>query len=235
MTATTPMLPDPRTPPPGRTDGYHPAGRHIAALVIGCLLLLPGLGLLLGGAGLGITYAVGRDDAGYLSLTLPALSSPTPAITAEDVVVETGPDVPSWVLDRLDLDLRLTARPLASGPDVFLGVAPASSLTAYLEGVSHDQVVGITSARDGTLRAAVLRSTPGAATVAAPTAQTFWTTSATGAGQQEPGLARDRRAVGRRHHERRRQRRRRREPRRSASGRASSCPSPSSCSASVSS
>jgi hypothetical protein len=185
MTATTPMLPSRRTPPSGPTGGSHPSGRHVAALVIGCLLLLPGLGLLLGGAGLGVTYAVGRDDAGYLSLTLPALSSPTPAITAEDVVVETGPDVPAWVLDRLDLDLRLTARPLASGADVFLGVAPASSLTAYLAGVSHDEVIGITSARGSTLRAAVLRSTPGAATVAAPTTQTIWTASATGAGQQE--------------------------------------------------
>src|SRR4051794_15840009 len=53
-----------------------PANQHLAALIIGCLLILPGLGLLLGGAGLGVTYAVGRDDAGYLSLTVPALSSP---------------------------------------------------------------------------------------------------------------------------------------------------------------
>ncbi len=162
-----------------------PANQHLAALIIGCLLILPGLGLLLGGAGLGVTYAVGRDDAGYLSLTVPALSSPSPAITVEDIVVETGPDVPSWVLDRLDLDLRLTARPLASGQDVFLGVAPASSVTSYLAGVAHDQVVGVTGARSGTSRTAVLRSTPGAATAAAPTTQTFWTASATGAGQQQ--------------------------------------------------
>ncbi|WP_231372207.1 DUF4389 domain-containing protein [Terracoccus sp. 273MFTsu3.1] len=189
MTATspTPSNPTPASslPPPAATGGFHPAGRHIAALVIGCLLILPGLGLLLGGAGLAITYAVGRDDAGYLSLTLPALTSQSPAITAEDIVVETGPDVPSWVLDRLDLDLRLTARPLASGKDVFLGVAPSADLTAYLQGVAHEQVVGIARARDGSASGAVLRATPGASTVAAPTTQTFWTTSATGAGQQQ--------------------------------------------------
>jgi len=189
VTATSPnpsnAAPSNPTAPPGPTGGFHPAGRHIAALVIGCLLILPGLGLLLGGAGLAITYAVGRDDAGYLSLTLPALTSQSPAITAEDIVVETGPDVPAWVLDRLDLDLRLTARPLASGKDVFLGVAPSGDLTAYLRGVAHEQVVGVARARDGSASAAVLRATPGASTVAAPTTQTFWTTSATGAGRQQ--------------------------------------------------
>jgi hypothetical protein len=190
MTSTTPIGPapvshgpisSPVTPP----DRTHPASRHLVALIIGCLLILPGLGLLLGGAGLAVTYAVGRDDAGYLSLTLPALTSQSPAITAEDIVVETGPDVPSWVLDRLDVDLRLTARPLASGREVFLGVAPASSLTAYLRGVAHEQVVGIASGRNGSASAAVLQSTPGVSSVAAPTTQTFWTVSATGAGRQE--------------------------------------------------
>ena len=190
MTSTTPIGPapvshgpisSPVTPP----DRTHPASRHLVALIIGCLLILPGLGLLLGGAGLAVTYAVGRDDAGYLSLTLPALTSQSPAITAEDIVVETGPDVPSWVLDRLDVDLRLTARPLVSGREVFLGVAPASSLTAYLKGVAHEQVVGIAGGRNGSASAAVLQATPGVSTVAAPTTQTFWTVSATGAGRQE--------------------------------------------------
>jgi hypothetical protein len=128
---------------------------------------------------------VGRDDAGYLSLTLPALASPSPAITAEDIVVETGPDVPAWVLDRLDLDIRLTARPLAQGQEVFLGVAPAGAVTAYLDGVARDQVVGVSSSRTGTPSTAVLRSTPGAMSVSAPTDQPFWTASATGAARQQ--------------------------------------------------
>ena len=171
------------TPPPV-TDA-HPARRHLVALIIGCLLILPGLGLLLGGAGVAGTYAFGRDDAGYLSMTVPTLRSPTSAITVEDVVVEAGPDVPSWVLDRLDLDLRITARSLTPGTDLFLGVAPAADLAVYLDGVAHDQIIGISEPRSGVSRAAVLRTTPGDATVAAPTAQTFWTDSATGAGEQQ--------------------------------------------------
>ena len=190
MTSTTPtgpapVSPDPIASPVAPPDRTHPASRHLVALIVGCLLILPGLGLLLGGAGLAVTYAVGRDDAGYLSLTLPALTSQSPAITAEDIVVETGPDVPAWVLDRLDVDLRLTARPLVSGREVFLGVAPASSLTAYLKGVAHEQVVGIAGGRNGSASAAVLQATPGVSTVAAPTTQTFWTVSATGTGRQE--------------------------------------------------
>src|SRR6478752_846651 len=131
---------NPATYPDRSAGGYHPAGRHLVALIIGCLLILPGLGLLLGGAALGITYAVARDSAGYLSLTMPVLSSSSPAITAGDAVVSTSSDVPSWVLDRLQLDVRMTARPLESGKTVFLGIAPASDLSTYLAGVAHDQV-----------------------------------------------------------------------------------------------
>lgn len=177
--------PNPATYPGGSAGGNHPGGRHLVALIIGCLLILPGLGLLLGGAALGITYAVARDSAGYLSLTVPVLSSSSPAITAEDAVVATRPDVPSWVFDRLQVDVRVTARPLASGKNVFLGIAPAGSLSAYLGGVAHDQVIGITDPRADGQRTAVLRSTPGADRAAAPTRQTFWTASATGAGQQQ--------------------------------------------------
>ena len=143
------------------------------------------MGLLLGGGALGITYAVARDSAGYLTLTMPVLSSSSPALTAEDAVVATSSDMPSWVLDRLQFDVRMTARPLTAGKTVFLGIAPASSLTAYLNGVAHDQVVGITDARTGGRRTAVLQATPGADRAPAPTSQTFWTVSATGAGQQQ--------------------------------------------------
>ena len=38
---------------------------RIVALIIGCLMLLPGIGLLLGGGGLGVGYAVGRNESGF--------------------------------------------------------------------------------------------------------------------------------------------------------------------------
>lgn len=174
-----------QAPAPAGAAPSHPGGRHLAALIIGCLLILPGLGLLLGGAGLGITYAVARDSAGYLTFSMPDLSSSSPALTAEDAVVATSSDVPSWVLDRLEFDVRLTARPLEPGKTVFLGIAPAGSLSTYLSGVAHDQVVGISDPRAGGQRTAVLQATPGADRAPAPTSQTFWTAAATGPGQQQ--------------------------------------------------
>ncbi|HET8989240.1 MAG TPA: DUF4389 domain-containing protein [Humibacillus sp.] len=172
------------SPPPPVAEP-HPARRHLAALIIGCLLILPGLGLLLGGAGVAGAYAFGRDDAGFLSMTVPTLRSPTAAITVEDLVVTSGPDVPSYVFDRLDLDLRVTARSLTPGTDLFLGVAPADQVASYLDGVAHDEVIGISEPRSGVSRAAVLRTTPGDATATAPTSETFWSASVAGAGQQE--------------------------------------------------
>jgi hypothetical protein len=163
----------------------HPPRRNLAALVIGCLLLLPGLGLLLGGAGLGITYAVGRDSAGYLSGSLPTLRSPTPAITAEDVAVQTGPDVPNWVFDRLDVEVRLTATPATAGRAVFVGIGDAARVSSYLNGVAHDEIVDITDPFTRGDRTAVLRSSPGASTVAPPASQSFWAVTADGTGQQE--------------------------------------------------
>ena len=168
------------------TERRHPAGRHLAALIIGCLLLLPGLGLLLGGAGLGIAYAVARDSAGYLSMTLPVVSSSTPAVSVGNAIVETGPNAPSWLLNRLDVEVRVTAQPLeTNGKPLFLGIAPTSQVNAYLTGIAHDQVVDVTDPRGGTPRAPVMQTVTGADRAPAPTAQKFWVASATGPGSQQ--------------------------------------------------
>ena len=54
--------------------------RRIVALVIGCLLLLPGIALLFSGGGLGLGYAFGRDDVGYFELSVPQLHSNSPTV-----------------------------------------------------------------------------------------------------------------------------------------------------------
>ena len=55
------------------------AGR-IVAVVIGVLVLLPTLGLLIGGSVLTVAHVVEREDAGYFNVTLDRLSSATAAI-----------------------------------------------------------------------------------------------------------------------------------------------------------
>ena len=153
---------------------------RIVALIIGCLMLLPGVGLLLGGGGLAIGYAVGRNDSGYFELTLNELQSPTAAITAETPALTTDLQTPGWVLDRLDTDLRLRVTAPYSDAQIFVGIGPASDVDAYLTGVAHDEIVGLADGGTPTYRAAA-----GATTADPPTDQTFWATTASGTGTQE--------------------------------------------------
>ena len=46
------------------------SSRRIVALLLGRLLLVPGISVLLGGGGLALAYAFGRDAAGYFSTTV---------------------------------------------------------------------------------------------------------------------------------------------------------------------
>ena len=69
---------------------------RLVALVVGCLLLLPGLAMAVGGAALAGGYAAARDDRGYVNTSLHRLRSSSTAITAEGADFgsdERGPDL----------------------------------------------------------------------------------------------------------------------------------------------
>ena len=70
---------------------------RIVALIIGCLLLLPGLGLLFGGGILGLAYATGRNDSGYFQSSVTALRTPTEAITAQTPTLTTDLATSTWL------------------------------------------------------------------------------------------------------------------------------------------
>lgn len=152
---------------------------RVVALMIGCLILLPGVGLMAGGGALGLAYAFGRDDDGYFSASLERLSTSTAAVTAEDVDLMAGPGSPDWLLDRLDLDIRLEATG-GSGRPVFLGIGPEADVDAYLAGVARDEVVDVSGG--GTAR---YRRAGGQAAATAPADEAFWVASATGPGTQQ--------------------------------------------------
>ncbi len=153
---------------------------RIVALIIGCLMLLPGIGLLLGGGGLAIGYAFGRNDSGYFEATLDGLRSPTAAITAETPALTTDMQTPAWLINALDTDLRLQVTAPSSDTQTFVGIGPAADVNAYLRGVAHDEITRL--ADGGT---AVYSTSPGTATVAPPMEQTFWAATASGTGSQE--------------------------------------------------
>jgi hypothetical protein len=151
--------------------------RHVAALVIGCLLALPGIGMLLGGAGLAAASAWARDDAGFFSWSLRTVQTPTAAVTAEDVVVDYGPE--RWVAEQFAVDVRLRVTPTEPGQAIFAGVAEQSDVAAYLSGTAHDRITRIDRGAPHYSRVS------GAEEIATPpTDQTFWTAQVSGTGTQ---------------------------------------------------
>jgi hypothetical protein len=155
--------------------------RRVVALAFGCLLVLPGIGLLLGGGGLGLAYATGRDSAGFYEFPLSGLHSETAAISAgEAPLVTAGPVAGGGWADTLDTDIRLRVTPTDSDTSTFIGVGPAAEVHAYLTGVAHDEITGITTGSQPTYD-----HTGGTTAVSSPTAQTFWSATSVGNGPTE--------------------------------------------------
>ena len=153
--------------------------KRIVSLVVGCVLIIPALGMLVGGGALAIAYATQRDDGGYFDVTVDRLYSPTVAVTGEDVRFAAEPGSPDFVLDAIDLDIRLRATSLDPDRPIFIGIARQANLDAYLDGVAHDRVVRL----DGVVPE--YRRSPGVDDVGAPVDELLWVQSATGIGQQE--------------------------------------------------
>ena len=153
--------------------------KRIIALVVGCVMLIPALGMFIGGAALTIAYATQRDDDGYFDVTIESLRSSTVAITGEDVRFTADPGSPDWVIDAIDLDVRLSATSLDPDRAIFIGIARQADLDAYLDGVAHDRVLRLD---DG---GPAYRRANGTDDVAPPRDETFWVASSTGTGQQE--------------------------------------------------
>ncbi len=152
---------------------------RVFALVVGCLLLLPALGALAGGVGLGLGYAFGRDDEGFFEVDLDRVESPTAAVTTEEVDFAADPGTPRWVIDALDADVRLRVENRRSDEPVFVGVGPAAAVEEYLAGVAHDEV------RDLRDRTPQYRTRSGGDEATPPTDEDFWVAAATGVGSQE--------------------------------------------------
>jgi hypothetical protein len=154
---------------------------RIVALIIGCLMLLPGIGLLIGGAALGIANAAGRNESGYFEATPIDVRTATAAITAETPALTTDLRTSAWLIDALDTDLRLRVTAPGGDTHMFVGIGPAVAVDAYLADVSHDEITGVT---DGTTP--VYRTRAGSAPVSAPPAgQTFWTAKTSGPGTRQ--------------------------------------------------
>src|SRR3954447_3847728 len=152
------------------------AGR-IVALVIGVLLLFPGLGLLVGGGALLWADSTHRTSDGYLTSDAGTFRTSGFALTSEQLDLSTGAD---WLpVSSTPGTARFEVPGTDPGTDVFIGIAPSSAVAGYLDGVQRAVVDDLGSgASAGT-------QLDGGAPSGAPGAQTFWTAQASGSGTQQ--------------------------------------------------
>lgn len=168
--------PAPASPTPARRARVRHAG-HVIAIVAGCLALLPAFGMLVGGAGIVIAQEAATDDDGYYAFTLDRLESTGVAVSTSELWFDDDDGGP-WVLDWLDLDVRLRVDGSADA-EVFVGIARQPDVDAYLSGSSHSVVTELDDRRPR------YRQVTGSELVDAPGMQGFWVASATGSGEQE--------------------------------------------------
>jgi hypothetical protein len=154
-------------------------GGRIVALVLGCLLVLPGVGLLVGGGALAISYAAARDGQGYVNASVDPLQTSAVAVTSQHLDFGSDVEGPDALWDTLDVRVRLQMTSSADQP-VFVGIARSGAVDAYLAGTAHDVVADV--GRDGSV---TYRHRGGDLVIAPPTRQGFWSRSAWGKGTQE--------------------------------------------------
>src|SRR3954447_25642626 len=105
------------------------AGR-VVALVIGVLLLFPGLGLLVGGGALLWADSTHRTSDGFLTSDAATFRTSGFAITSERLELSSGAD---WVpLSSTLPPARFAITTTDPGIDVFMGIAPADAVTGCL-------------------------------------------------------------------------------------------------------
>jgi hypothetical protein len=173
MTGPTPAAWSAPARPPSRSWG---AGR-IVALVIGLLLLLPGLGLLAGGGALLWADWTSRSD-GFVVTPDEVFTSQGYALVSERIELQTDAD---WVPVSAGLG---TARVEVTGTgqdEVFIGLAPLSDVTAYLGDVQRTVIDDLGFDQP----ASRADDRPGGAPSGPPADQDFWTAQASGPGTQQ--------------------------------------------------
>ena len=150
-------------------------GRTIA-VVLGALLLLPAIGLLLGGGALLWADRSDRTD-GYLFSARETLAGPGYALVSERIDLNTGAD---WVpLSSALGTARFEVTGTEPGSRIFVGIAPVDDAAAYLDGVERTVVDDLGLDSPGQ------RDLAGGEPSGPPEDQDFWTAQTSGSGTQQ--------------------------------------------------
>jgi len=151
---------------------------RIIAIILGSLLALPSLAIFIGGGALSVAHLLERGDEGYFDETLERVSTATAAVTTGDVDFQSDPG-PRWVLDLVDVSLRLQVSSVDVNAELFVGIGPKAEVEAFLAGVAHDEIREVGLGGD-----VKYRSVAGDAAAAPPGEQGFWVASTSDIGAQ---------------------------------------------------
>jgi hypothetical protein len=171
MTAIS--APPPWSPPAPR----HRGAARVAAVVVGVLLLVPGIALVAAGGLLLWAHGVHRSD-GFVTSPEDRFTTSTHALVSERIDLRTGAD---WLPVETALGRARVEFTADEGDEVFVGVARAADATDYLRGVSRTEVEAL--GFDNPLGDDDQR--PGGAPAGPPTDQDFWIAEASGTGTQQ--------------------------------------------------
>lgn len=158
--------------------------RNQKSVVFGVVLVVLGLLLVWGGL---TPLSQNRDTDGYLMSDRLTIDRPSQAVVTNDVGLLRGhyecAGEETLILGFYSPD-DVRMRGVASGSDaLFLGIAPAEAVEGYLDRVAHDQITDW-DCDVNHIEAVKYTSHEGTAVPDAPGNETFWVTSASGAGQQ---------------------------------------------------
>jgi len=142
----------------------------VVALVVGGLAAVLAFVLIAASGALLWTSHYKTDDDGYYTSASHTYSTPTRALTTENLDAATG--VPGW-LDASEHLGRLRIDPRGSG--AFVGIARTRDVNRYLDGVAHDEISDVEL--DPFHLETVRR--PGEGRPAMPGAQRFWAATST--------------------------------------------------------
>ncbi len=174
MAGTSDLRPYSIENPPEKIDEIMSTGK-IAAVVVGVIVALVGIGLLVGGGLLLWANGTQRGDDGFFTTGEVELSTDSHAIVSEEI------DLGSRPSDWFPSGRLATVRIAATGDQpIFIGIGPESDVDDYLDGVAISQLVRIGIDGDNV----VYRDIEGEGTPAAPGDQDFWAVSAEGADTQ---------------------------------------------------
>jgi hypothetical protein len=175
----TAILEEPLPPaaPPSPKVAARPSGwtaGHIAALVIGALLVLVALALLAAG-GTALWADRTQREAGYVTTDVHDFSTSGSALATEPT--HFGSAGTGWLYSPSLLDkVRIRVTPASPGSAVFVGIGRSSDVDRYLGGVNHTVISDFWSDK--------VETVAGGTPVSAPATQSFWVASASGSGAQ---------------------------------------------------